>query len=204
MRQMATTARRVRACAGWIGLALGTWLLATGPIIGGARASAETLLAQAPPPASKPGEPAQARLREFQGPWVGHTAPGQTTERGGTVNIQTLGSGGFTIRWTSFEGEGQGRTRKVVTRDRSLRFEPTERAGLWRAVGSGDPVRGFAAWAFIHGRTLSIRIAEVSEDGELEQQTYDRTLTSTGLKLRYRRLLDGETARSLELDFLRL
>lgn len=145
-----------------------------------------------------------ATIAEFGGPWVGRTAAGAPVDRAMTVLIEMRDRGGFAVTWTSFEAERQiGRPRKVTKRERTLRFERSMRPGLWRAVGSGDPVNGFSAWARIKDRTLSINVVAVADDGELEQQIYDRSLTPTGLKLKYRRLENGVETRAFEADYLR-
>ena len=149
------------------------------------------------------GDP-PAKLADFQGAWVGHSVPGSVDDRAATVNVQPVDGGGFLMTWSSFEGESQGARRKVVTRERSMRFEPSGRAGVWRGAGSRDPVRGPASWARLHDRSLTVHLVEVTEDGQLEQQIYERALTSRGLRLSYRRLLDGRVTRTLELEYLKL
>ncbi|HJS31457.1 MAG TPA: hypothetical protein VJ924_05640 [Alphaproteobacteria bacterium] len=162
-------------------------------LIGAGAAFGQTLPADPP-----------AKLADFQGAWVGHSVPGSVDDRAATVNIQPLDSGGFIITWSSFEGESEGARRKVVTRERTMRFEPSGRGGVWRGAGSRDPVRGPASWARLHDRSLTVNLVEVTEDGQLEQQVYERTLTSRGLRLSYRRMLDGKVTRTLELEYLRL
>lgn len=152
---------------------------------------------------TSPAEPS-AKLADFHGAWVGHSVPGSVDDRAATVSIQPLDSGGFTITWSSFEGESAGARRKVLARERTMRFEPTGRAGVWRGAGSHDPLRGPASWARLHERSLTINLVEVTEDGQLEQQIYERTLTGRGLRLSYRRLLDGKVARTLEVEYLKL
>jgi hypothetical protein len=89
-------------------------------------------------------------------------------------------------------------------RQRSLAFAPAGREGWWRGAGTHDPVAGVAAWAYIAGRTLTVNVMAVLDDGRLERQIYDRTLTKDGLTLAYRRFLDDEIDRALELKFFRL
>lgn len=145
-----------------------------------------------------------AKLADFHGAWVGHSVPGSVDDRAATVNIQPLDSGGFTVTWSSFEGESEGARRKVMARERTMRFEPSGRSGVWRGAGSRDPVRGPASWARLHDRSLTVNLVQVTDDGQLEQQVYERTLTSRGLRLSYRRLLDGKVTRTLELEYLKL
>ena len=92
----------------------------------------------------------------------------------------------------------------VTERKRTMAFEPSKRPGLWRGTGTNDPVAIRAAWAHIKGRTLTINVIAVLDDGRLERQIYDRTLTAKGLTLTYRRLLDGKEAKTIEAEFLKL
>jgi hypothetical protein len=142
-----------------------------------------------------------AALEDFLGPWIGQTVGETPIERRGTLLIEAREPAGFAVEWTSFEAEGDGEARK---RQRSLAFAPAERAGLWRGEGENDPVAGAAAWAYIAGRTLTINIVAVLDDGRLERQIYYRTLTRDGLTLAYRRFVDDEIERALELKFFRL
>ena len=145
---------------------------------------------------------ADARLDDFLGPWIGHTVSDAPIERRGTVLIERRGDGGgFAVTWTSFEAEEDG---EPTERQRQLAFVPAERAGLWRGEGANDPVGGTAAWAYVAGRTLTINVVAVLADGRLERQVYYRTLTNDGLTLAYRRFLDDEVARALELKYIRL
>ena len=142
-----------------------------------------------------------AELEGFLGPWIGQTVGDQDVERRGTLLIERRDPAGFTIEWTSFEAEEDGEAKK---RQRRLAFAPAEREGLWRAEGENDPIAATAAWAYVEGRTLTINIVAVLDDGRLERQIYYRTLTKDGLTLAYRRFLDDEIDRALELKFFRL
>jgi hypothetical protein len=152
---------------------------------------------------SEIAEAADAKLAQFSGPWVGSTGINAEIVRNATVLIEPKGSG-FTITWTNFEADPEKTDTKVTERKRKMSFEASKRAGLWRATGTGDPVLDHAGWAYIKGRTLVVSTIAVLADGRLEQQIYDRTLTDKGLKLAYRRLLDGQTAKTIEADFLKL
>lgn len=140
-------------------------------------------------------------LEAFFGPWIGQTVGDTPVERRGTLLIEPRDSGGFSVEWTSFEAEDAG---EAKMRQRRLDFAPAERAGLWRGEGDNDPVAGTAAWAYVAGRTLTVNIVAVLDDGRLERQVYYRTLTAEGLTLAYRRFLDDEIERALELKFYRL
>lgn len=149
-------------------------------------------------------EAADAKLADFGGPWVGSTGPSADVMRNATVLIEPRKGGGFVLTWTNFEATEDKPAAPVTERKRKLTFEPSKRAGLWRASGANDPVAGSAGWAHIKGRMLTIGIVAVLADGRLEQQIYDRTLTPKGMKLAYRRVLDGQVAKTIDAEFLKL
>jgi len=149
-----------------------------------------------------PARADDAGLDEFLGPWVGQTIGDADVERKATLLLEAAENGGISVEWTSFEPR-EGRPDAVV-RQRRLALEPTGRKGLWRGAGDNDPARGEAAWAYIANRTLVVNILAVRDDGRLERQAYYRTLTRDGMTLAYRRFLDDEIERALELRFIRL
>lgn len=142
-----------------------------------------------------------ASLEDFAGPWIGQTVGDSEVERRATLLIEPIEPDGFSVEWSSFEAGDDG---EPVARQRRLVFRPSGRPGLWRAGGAGDPLAEFAAWAFFAGRTLTVNVAAVRDDGRLERQIYYRTLTRDGLTLAYRRFADDELERALELKFIRL
>jgi hypothetical protein len=174
-----------------LAMVLGTGLMASFAAAAPANAGIET--AQA----------ADAKLAEFRGPWVGSTGPGADIVRNATLLIELKKGGGFAITWTSFEANEEKPAAPVTERKRTMAFEPSKRAGLWRATGTNDPVAIRAGWAHIKGRTLTINVIAVLADGALERQIYERTLTGTGMKLTYRRLVDGKETKTIEANFLK-
>jgi hypothetical protein len=146
---------------------------------------------------------AAAKLADFRGPWVGSTGPNADIVRNATILIELKKGGGFAVTWTSFEAVEDKPAAPVNERKRMMAFEPSKRAGLWRATGANDPVASRAGWAVIKGQTLTVGIVAVLADGRLEQQVYDRTLTANGMKLVYRRLVDGRETKTIEAEFLK-
>lgn len=142
-----------------------------------------------------------ARIEDFAGPWIGQTVGDSDVERRATLLIEPVEPDGFSVEWSSFEASEDG---EPTARQRRLVFRPAERKGLWRAGGANDPVADHAAWAFIANRTLTVNVAAVRDDGRLERQVYYRTLTRDGLTLAYRRFVDDELERALELKYVRL
>jgi hypothetical protein len=149
-------------------------------------------------------EAADAKLADFSGPWVGSTGPNAEIVRNATLLIEMRKGDAFAITWTSFEADPDKPNTPVTERKRTMAFEPSKRPGLWRGTGTNDPVAIRAAWAHIKGRTLTINVIAVLADGGLERQIYERTLTAKGLKLTYRRVLDGKVAKTIEAEFLKL
>ena len=148
-------------------------------------------------------EAATATIADFAGPWVGSTGPNVEAMRNATVLIERKGQG-FAGTWTTIESTEDKPAAPVTQRKRAVTFEPTKRAGLWRATGANDPVTGYSAWAYIKGRTLTVAIVAVLADGRLERQVYDRMLTPKGMKLYYRRFVEGNATRTIEAEFLKL
>lgn len=115
------------------------------------------------------------------------------------INVEVRPAGdGFAITW------------KTVQRQKGDPNDPTEelkaatktympvRAGVWAAEGNADPLSSGApySWAYIRDNTLVIQSMAIRPDGSHEMQIYERTLTGTGMELKFTRLQDGEPVRS--------
>lgn len=99
--------------------------------------------------------------------------------------IEAAGEGGFTVKWTTVIRDGDG-GRKI---DNAMMFAPSGKPNLFKAVDSSDPiVKGYYAWARIEGRTLTINVLEVGDEGGGRWQVYERRLTGDGMELTFRRL----------------
>lgn len=120
------------------------------------------------------------------------------TARDLDVTIRPQG-GGFALSWTTVLREGGDPDNPNVKRKTTARtFVPAGRPGVFRAVPAVDPLSGQPfAWARIRGQTLTVHSLVVAEDGSYEMHTYDRTLTGQGMELRFTRVKDGETTRSV-------
>lgn len=160
-----------------------------------------TASAQTTPTA--PSSVSESGIERFAGAWVGRTTEATDVERKATLAIDPAEGGGFTVTWTSFEAPTRSDS-GIIRRERQLDFIPTETTGLYRARGANDPVTDLAAWAHIAGDVLSVSTIAVLEDGRLERQIYDRTLTEEGLFLSYRRFLNADLVRAIDAEFSRL
>lgn len=157
----------------------------------------------AQPTPAVPGSVSEGGIDRFAGVWVGKTTEATDVERKTTLTIDPTEGGGFTVTWTSFETPTRGDS-GIIRRERHLEFVQTETTGLYRARGANDPVTDLAAWAHIAGDVLSVSTIAVLEDGRLEHQIYDRTLTDEGLFLSYRRYLNADLVRAIDAEFSRL
>ncbi len=62
-----------------------------------------------------------------------------------------------------------------------------------------DPLKGDPyVWARVEGDTLTVFALHVLEDGGYEMQTYARKRIPEGIDLKYSRIRDGETLRTVE------
>lgn len=99
--------------------------------------------------------------------------------------IEPAGEGGFTVKWTTVIRDIEG-GRKI---DNTLTFVPSGRPNVFKAADAGDPIaKGQYAWARIDGRTLTVNVLEVGEEGQGRWQIYQRRLTGDGMELTFRRL----------------
>ena len=70
-------------------------------------------------------------------------------------------------------------------------------------TGARAPVIGSLAWATVADGVLTVDILAVDAEGDLERQTYVRTLTPEGLDLAYRRSRDGDPERRIDAAYVR-
>jgi len=120
------------------------------------------------------------------------------SDRDMDVDIFGLGDG-FRVRWTTVIRSGDPDAPEVRRRSAELSFEPTDRAGLFRAAGSGNPLEGGTmSWARLHARTLSVYQMTLNQQGGFDIAHYDRTLEDDAtMSLVFRRLRDGEAIRAV-------
>jgi hypothetical protein len=119
------------------------------------------------------------------------------TQRDLDVKISPAADGGFTVAWTTvLRGGGDPKDPKVRRRETTMTFAPGPRPGLFHALDNGDPLTGGTiSWARVSRNALFIRQFTVLDDGRHELQTYERTLSGSGMTLLYTRVLDGERTR---------
>ena len=109
------------------------------------------------------------------------------------------GGWGFTVDWTTVVRKGPVGNRKTVRRETSKSFQPTARPGIYRGDGGGDLLDGGQmTWARHEGQTLSIFTLVIDEAGEMGYSRYDRTLSATGMELRFVGIRAGEVQRTVK------
>ena len=150
-----------------------------------------------PLPAGAQNKPISAFIGEYEGRSISSTEGG-LSKRDLSVSIQSKGKG-FTLKWTTVTHKADGTTK---TKSYDIDFRPSGRQSIFASAmrrdkfGGAvplDPLRGDPyVWARIHGATLTVHALLITEDGSYEMQTYDRTLSETGLDLSFLRIRGGE------------
>lgn len=138
------------------------------------------------------GAEGAASVKDFFGRFIGQgiaknrdTLDFARTMRELDTIIEPAGEGGFTVKWTTVIRDVEG-GRKI---DNVMSFAPAGKPNVFKAVGAGDPIaKGQYAWARIDGRTLTVNVLEVGEEGQGRWQVYERRLTGDGMELTFRRL----------------
>ncbi len=143
-------------------------------------------------------------INAFYGKWSGSAISESNisvnfrlTARDMDVEVRPSGDG-FTVLWTTvLRQRGNPNDPTPERRSTELRFEPTDKPNVWRAVGSTDPlVDERFAWARIAKQTLTVHLMVIRDDGGYDLQVYDRTLKPTGMDLEFTAFRDGTARRT--------
>ena len=145
---------------------------------------------------------------EFIGRSVGESGS-EIDARDASVTIEQADDG-FVIMWTTVTRRADG---SVKRKSHSVRFQSTQRLGIFSsamkrdkfgALAPLDPLRGDPyVWAKIEGKVLTVYAMIITDTGGYEMQTYDRTLTETGLDLQFSRVADGQILKSIQAKLTR-
>jgi len=141
-----------------------------------------------------------ARLEDFIGEFQGHTVSnnddGLTTRDLGVTITRTRS--GFNVTWMTVIPKGSNEVKK---NSYSIDFEPTRRENIFGSAMRTDmfgnrrplnPLEGDPfVWATLRGETLTVHALIITESGEYEMQTYERTLDRGGLHLEFTRIRNG-------------
>lgn len=120
------------------------------------------------------------------------------TARDFDVTISPAGKG-FRVEWTSVIRRGGTPEKPRIRRKSASKvLMPAGRTGVFHGITSGDPLKGKEmCWARIEGRTLSVFLMTVDDNGIYELQEYDRKLTGNGMDLVFRSWRDGDRLRTV-------
>lgn len=144
-------------------------------------------------------------ISAFYGNWQGNGVAENAdsiyfamTTRDFDVVIEAAGDG-FQITWTTvIRSGGDPNNPDIRRREATLTFAPAARPGVYESTDSGDPLDGgVLSWARVDENTLSVHQMTLNDNGGFELTTYDRTITSLGMELSFRRLRDGEQVRTV-------
>ena len=145
-------------------------------------------------------------IRAFTGNWTGSAISESAVSVTVPVTIRDLDvtitetPTGFRLSWTTvLRQRGDPENPSVQRKSSVLDFAPSGRPGVWSAVGNTDPLAsGSYAWAHIEGHTLSVNILTIAKDGAYAMQIYERTVVPQGMELVFKRIVAGETVRTVD------
>jgi hypothetical protein len=150
------------------------------------------------------------KLSDYFGSYVGRAdeTNGGRELRDIDIVISPYQDGGFQIEWVNVTLVDGRRDVPGVKRRQSVAiFVPVKDRGYFveapafnpfKLRDETQPLQGEAIrWAALDPDGLHVNAFVVLEDGRYELQTYTRTLTETGLELKFERVVDGKTERQL-------
>ncbi len=107
-------------------------------------------------------------------------------------------SGGFNLTWTTIIRSGGDPSKPNVRRkSQTVTFSPTDKHNVFRGTPSGDPLNGkHYVWGKIKGKTMTVFIMTIDDNGTYNMQSYARTLSGYGMELVFSRIRDGEPVRT--------
>jgi len=147
----------------------------------------------------------------FYGTWTGSGVAENrdsiyfaVTQRDLDVIIKPAGDG-FTVTWTTVIRKGGDPARpNVRQRQQTLTFRKPGKDRVWHAAESGDPILGQTlSWARIEKQTLTVYQMSVLPTGVYEIEQYDRTLTGTGMDLKFSLRRDKEPVRTVNAKLVK-
>lgn len=117
---------------------------------------------------------------------------------------------GFNISWktTTFKN-GKSKTKSYsidfIESDREHIYQAAQKKNVFGGREPLDPMKGDAyAWARVDGPRLTVHALLITENGGFEMQTYDRILMGdNNLHLKFSRIRDGETLRTIDTNLYR-
>ena len=112
---------------------------------------------------------------------------------------------GFYVEWTSvIRGGGDPNNPDVRKRSARVAFSPSGKPNVFTSKSATDPLAGGLIWARILDQTLTVNVMRVSDNGSYTVQTYNRTLSGTGMILNFVNTADGEPLRQVEARLVKV
>jgi len=160
-----------------------------------------------------------APIQAFYGKYEGRTMfpMGEPRNRELVVRIRPEGRFGFAVEWNTTIHKAKA---DPVSKEHVLVFQPTARTNVYSAAAapSGEPpfseTRGSRvpgpvdgvpyAWARVAGRTLTVNVFTIEDNGDYVIQTYDRTLTDKGMTLVFMRVRNGQIEQQIKGNLNRI
>lgn len=153
---------------------------------------------------------AEANIKSFYGEYAGKITEDGKVTREIRLSIQPAKKEGFEIHWstTTFDSAA-GKTKSY-----SVSFVPTARDNIYSSamrrdlfgkLSPMDPLKGDPfVWCKIQGDSLIVYSLLINDNGGYEMQDYVRTLTDTGLKLNFSRIIDGQPQKVIIGEYTRV
>ncbi|MBT3790881.1 MAG: hypothetical protein HN725_18495 [Alphaproteobacteria bacterium] len=150
-------------------------------------------------------------IKAFAGQWQGNgvsesevSANFRLTARDLNVAIE-MNDNGFVVTTTTVQRKkGDPSNPDAVRKTSKREFVAGVKPGVWVSKDNTDPSGQAFTWARIKDQTLTITSVEVDKDGGSNMLIYDRTLGSSGMKLEFRRLVDGYIVRTVSGRLIKL
>jgi hypothetical protein len=150
---------------------------------------------------------ADRKITDFFGSYTGQSISLQgegLSARDLSVKI-TPNKKGFNLSWTTVTHKKGG---KAVRKSYSIDFSKSPRKNMWGsavrrdAFGNMQPINPLRegdpfVWATLMEDTLTVYALIITSSGGYELQTYARTLTPDGMRLKFTRLRDGEQLKAI-------
>lgn len=158
------------------------------------------------------GAAAAETIKDFQGHFVGigvtrvKQPKGSVAARDRDLDVVIIAGsdGGFSLSWKTVYLYRWTKSEKSKKHFASLTFKPTDKKNIWRAVRSGDPLAGRAmVWARLEGKVLTVYVVAADPEGGLATAIYERTLTKTGMLLRFASQHNGKVVRTVNAELRR-
>lgn len=112
---------------------------------------------------------------------------------------------GFYVEWTSvIRGGGDPNNPDIRKRSARVAFSPSERPNVFVSKTATNPMKDGLIWARVLDQTLTVNVMRVSDNGSYIVQTYNRTLSGTGMTLNFVNTADGEPLRQVEARLVKV